>query len=262
MVPRLKERYQKEVVPALVKEFSYTNANAVPRLRKIVVNMGLGEAIQNAKLLDSAANELGQITGQKPVITRARKSIANFKLRKNMPIGAMVTLRGDRMYEFFDRLTSVAMPRVRDFRGVSTRAFDGRGNYTLGLRDQLVFPEIDYAKVDKTKGMNITIVTDAKTDAEALALLRHMGMPFRGEAQRRQAAAHDQRKGRGVKRGSHFHDGQIAQEAEIQDSAPESLPYLRAAPRLPRQVRYVPSSFPGVGAARGYPRCHKIKLVN
>ncbi len=189
MVPRLKERYQKEVVPALVKEFNYSNANAVPRLRKIVVNMGLGEAIQNAKLLDSATNELGQITGQKPVVTRARKSIANFKLRKNMPIGAMVTLRGDRMYEFFDRLTSVAMPRVRDFRGVSTRAFDGRGNYTLGFRDQLVFPEIDYAKVDRTKGMNITIVTDAKTDGEALALLRQMGMPFRGEAQRRQAAA-------------------------------------------------------------------------
>jgi len=189
MAPRLKERYQKEVVPTLVKEFSYTNANAVPRLRKIVVNMGLGEAIQNAKLLDSAALELGQITGQKPVITRARKSIANFKLRKNMPIGAVVTLRGDRMYEFFDRLTNVAMPRVRDFRGVSTRAFDGRGNYTLGLKDQLVFPEIDYAKVDKTKGMNITIVTDAKTDAEAMALLRHMGMPFRSEAVRRQAAA-------------------------------------------------------------------------
>ena len=189
MAPRLKERYQKEVVPVLVKEFSYANANAVPRLRKIVVNMGLGEAIQNAKLLDSAASELGQITGQKPVITRARKSIANFKLRKNMPIGVMVTLRGDRMYEFFDRLTNVAMPRVRDFRGVSTRAFDGRGNYTLGLRDQLVFPEIDYAKVDKTKGMNITIVTDARTDAEAMALLRHMGMPFRSEAVRRQAAA-------------------------------------------------------------------------
>ena len=154
-----------------------------------MVNMGLGEAIQNAKLLDSAAQELGQITGQKPVVTRARKSIANFKLRKNMPIGAVVTLRGDRMYEFFDRLTNVAMPRVRDFRGVSTRAFDGRGNYTLGLRDQLVFPEIDYAKVDKTKGMNITIVTDARTDAEAMALLRHMGMPFRSEAARRQAAA-------------------------------------------------------------------------
>ena len=249
MAPRLKERYQKEVVPVLVKEFSYANANAVPRLRKIVVNMGLGEAIQNAKLLDSAAQELGQITGQKPVITRARKSIANFKLRKNMPIGAMVTLRGDRMYEFFDRLTNVAMPRVRDFRGVSTRAFDGRGNYTLGLRDQLVFPEIDYAKVDKTKGMNITIVTDARTDAEAMALLRHMGMPFRSEAAAPSSRGTGQRKGRGVKRGTHFHDGQIAQEAEIQDSAPESLPDLRAAARLPRQVQNVPSPFPGVGAA-------------
>ncbi len=189
MAPRLKERYQKEIVPTLVKEFKYANTNAVPRLRKIVVNMGLGEAIQNAKLLDAATAELAQITGQKPVITRARKSIANFKLRKNMPIGAMVTLRGDHMYEFFDRLTNVAMPRVRDFRGVSTRAFDGRGNYTLGLRDQLVFPEIDYAKVEKVKGMNITIVTDARSDAEALALLRHLGMPFRTEAQRRQAAA-------------------------------------------------------------------------
>jgi large subunit ribosomal protein L5 len=194
MAPRLKERYQQEVVPALLKEFAYANTNAVPRLRKIIVNMGLGEAIQNAKLLDSAAQELGQITGQKPVITRARKSIANFKLRKNMPIGAMVTLRGDRMYEFFDRLTNVTMPRVRDFRGVSTRAFDGRGNYTLGLRDQLVFPEIDYAKVDKVKGMNITIVTDARTDAEAMALLRHLGMPFRSEAQRRQTAGQSSEK--------------------------------------------------------------------
>ncbi len=189
MMPRLKERYLKEVQPALVKEFSYKNPMAVPRVRKIVVNMGLGEAIQNAKLLDSASSELSQITGQKPVITRARKSIANFKLRKNMPIGAMVTLRGDRMYEFLDRLANVALPRVRDFRGLSTRAFDGRGNYTLGLRDQLVFPEIDYAKVDKVKGLNISIVTDARTDAEALALLRHLGMPFRSEAQRRPAAA-------------------------------------------------------------------------
>ncbi len=188
MMPRLKERYLKEVQPALVKEFSYKNPMAVPRVRKIVVNMGLGEAIQNAKLLDSASSELSQITGQKPVITRARKSIANFKLRKNMPIGAMVTLRGDRMYEFLDRLANVALPRVRDFRGLSTRAFDGRGNYTLGLRDQLVFPEIDYAKVDKVKGLNISIVTDARTDAEALALLRHLGMPFRSEAQRRPAA--------------------------------------------------------------------------
>lgn len=188
MAPRLKERYQKDIVPALVKEFKYPNLMAVPRLRKIVVNMGLGEAILNAKLLDSATRELAQITGQKPVVTRARKSIANFKLRKNMPIGAMVTLRGDRMYEFFDRLANVALPRVRDFRGLSTRAFDGRGNYTLGLRDQLVFPEIDYSKVDKAKGMNISIVTDAASDAEAMALLRHLGMPFRVEAQRRQAA--------------------------------------------------------------------------
>jgi large subunit ribosomal protein L5 len=189
MAPRLKERYQKEIVPALIKEFGYRNPMAVPRLRKIVINMGLGEAIQNAKLLDSAGQELAAITGQKPVITRARKSIANFKLRQAMPIGAMVTLRGDRMYEFFDRLSSVALPRVRDFRGLSSRAFDGRGNYTLGLRDQVVFPEVDYAKVDKIKGMNISIVTDARTDAEALALLRHLGMPFRTEAQRRQAAA-------------------------------------------------------------------------
>lgn len=188
MAPRLKERYRKEIVPALIKEFNYQNSMAVPRLRKVVLNMGLGEAIQNAKILDSATAELGLITGQKPVITRAKKSIANFKLRKNMPIGCTVTLRGDRMYEFFDRLTSVALPRVRDFRGLSTRAFDGRGNYTLGLRDQLVFPEVDYSKVDKIKGLNISIVTDARTDAEALALLRKLGIPFRVEVQRRPEA--------------------------------------------------------------------------
>src|SRR5579863_1769003 len=193
MTPRLKERYAKEIVPALTKEFKYRNAMAVPRLRKVVVNMGLGEAIQNAKLLDSASAELALITGQKPVITRARKSIANFKLRKSMPIGAMVTLRGDRMYEFVDRLMNVVLPRVRDFRGLSTRAFDGRGNYTLGLRDQLVFPEIDYSKVDKVKGMNISIVTDARTDAEALALLKHLGMPFRQETPRRPAAAAEEK---------------------------------------------------------------------
>src|SRR5579883_3299109 len=181
MVPRLKERYRREIVPALMKKLHYKNVAAVPRLRKIVVNMGLGEAIQNAKLLDSATQELSLITG-------ARKSIANFKLRKNMPIGVMVTLRGDSMYEFLDRLTNVVFPRVRDFRGLSTRAFDGRGNYTVGLRDQLVFPEVDYAKVDKIKGMNISIVTDAQTDAEALALLRHLGMPFRQEIRRRSAA--------------------------------------------------------------------------
>lgn len=184
MIPRLKERYRKEIVPMLAKEFNYRNVSAVPRLRKIVVNMGLGEAIQNAKLLDSATHELGLITGQKPVITRARKSIANFKLRKSMPIGAMVTLRGDTMYEFLDRLMNIVLPRVRDFRGLSARAFDGRGNYTLGLKDQLVFPEVDYSKVDKVKGMNISVVTDARTDAEALALLRQLGMPFRQETRR------------------------------------------------------------------------------
>jgi len=178
MVPRLKEHYRKNVVPALMKEFGYKNVMAVPRLEKITINMGLGEATQNPKILDSAVEELAQITGQRPVITRARKSISAFKVRKGMTIGCMVTLRGDRMYEFFDRLVNLALPRVRDFRGVSTRSFDGRGNYTLGIRDQLIFPEIDYNKVDKLKGMNICITTTAKTDAEALALLRHLGMPF------------------------------------------------------------------------------------
>lgn len=192
MVPRLKERYGGQIVPALAREFGYANVAAVPRLHKIVINMGLGEAIQNAKLLDSATQELALITGQKPVITRARQSIANFKLRKNMPIGAMVTLRGNRMYEFFDRLANIVLPRVRDFRGLSTRAFDGRGNYTLGLRDQLVFPEIDYAKIDKTKGMNISIVTGAHTDAEALALLRQLGLPFRQETRPRPAGEPEQ----------------------------------------------------------------------
>src|SRR5947208_12944678 len=178
---RLRVRYSKEVVPALMKHFNYKNLMAVPKLEKIIINMGLGEAIANAKILDVATDELGRIAGQRPVITRAKKSIANFKLRKDMPIGAMVTLRGERMYEFFDRLTSVALPRVRDFHGLSSRSFDGRGNYTVGLRDQLVFPETDYTKVDKIKGMNISIVTDARTDAEALALLKHLGLPFRSE---------------------------------------------------------------------------------
>jgi len=179
MPPRLQERFVKEVAPALMKEFELKNPNAVPRLHKIVINMGVGEATQNAKLLDPASSELATITGQKPVITRARKSIAAFKVREGMPIGAMVTLRGHRMYEFLDRLVNVALPRVRDFRGVSTKSFDGRGNYTLGLRDQLAFPEIDYAKVDKLKGMNVTIVTTARNDNEARALLKHMGVPFR-----------------------------------------------------------------------------------
>lgn len=177
--PRLKVRYSKEIVPALMKHFNYTNIMAVPKLEKIVINMGLGEAIANAKILDVALDELGRISGQRPVITRAKKSIANFKLRQNMPIGAAVTLRGERMFEFLDRLTSVVLPRVRDFRGVSMKSFDGRGNYTLGLRDQLIFPEISYERVDKIRGMNVTIVTTARTDDEARELLKQFGMPFR-----------------------------------------------------------------------------------
>ena len=179
MPARLKEHYLKNVVPALTKEFSYTNIMAVPKVQKISLNVGLGEATQNAKLMDPAVNELAQIAGQKPVVTKARKSIAAFKLRENMPIGCTVTLRGERMYEFLDRLVNVALPRVRDFRGVSAKSFDGRGNYTLGMRDQLIFPEIDYNKVEKTKGMNICITTTARTDAEGRALLKLLGMPFR-----------------------------------------------------------------------------------
>ena len=176
---RLRDRYSKEVVPALKKEFGYKNVMAIPKLEKVVVNMGLGEATQNAKIVDTGADEVMRITGQKPVVTRAKKSIAQFKVRKGMPIGAMVTLRGERMWEFLDRLISVALPRVRDFRGVSARGFDGRGNFTMGLRDQLMFPEIDYLKVDKARGMNISFVTTAKTDEEARRLLQLMGMPFR-----------------------------------------------------------------------------------
>jgi large subunit ribosomal protein L5 len=176
---RLRQRYQKEILPALMKELNLKNTMAVPKIEKVVINMGVGEATQNAKVLDPAVTELQQITGQKAVVTKAKKSIAAFKVREGMPIGAMVTLRGDRMYEFLDRLVNIALPRVRDFRGVSTKSFDGRGNYTLGLRDQLIFPEIDYAKVDKLKGMNVTIVTTATSDDHARALLRHMGMPFR-----------------------------------------------------------------------------------
>ena len=177
--PRLKSRFKSEVAPALMKEFDLKNPMAVPHLHKIVVNMGIGEATQNAKILDPAVNELGQITGQKPVTTRAKKSIAAFKVREGQAIGAMVTLRGDRMYEFLDRLVNVVLPRVRDFKGVSAKSFDGRGNYTLGLHDQLIFPEIDYARVDKTKGMNVTIVTTAGNDDQARVLLKHLGMPFR-----------------------------------------------------------------------------------
>lgn len=176
---RLKERYQKEIAPSLAKEFGIENPMAVPRLNKIVLNMGMGEAVANAKVLDIAVTELTSIAGQKPVITKAKKSIASFKLRQGMPIGVMVTLRGERMYEFFDRLISVALPRVRDFRGVSPKAFDGRGNYTIGIREQLIFPEIDFNKVDKLRGMNISIVTTARNDDQARALLKSLGMPFR-----------------------------------------------------------------------------------
>ncbi len=176
---RLKDRYEKEVAPALKKEFGYTNVMAIPKIEKIVVNMGLGEATQNAKIVDTGADELARITGQKPVTRRSKKSIAQFKVRQGMPIGAMVTLRGERMWEFLDRLISVALPRVRDFRGVSPRGFDGRGNYTLGLKDQLLFPEIDYMKVDKARGMNISVVTTAKSDQESRKLLQLLGVPFR-----------------------------------------------------------------------------------
>jgi large subunit ribosomal protein L5 len=176
---RLRVRYGKEIIPALMKHFQYTNIMAVPKLEKIVVNMGLGEAVANAKIMDVAVDELGRITGQRAVITKAKKSIANFKLRQHMPIGAAVTLRGDRMYEFLDRLVSVVLPRVRDFRGVSMKSFDGRGNYTMGLRDQLIFPEISYEKVEKIRGMNVTIVTTARNDDEARELLKQLGVPFR-----------------------------------------------------------------------------------
>ena len=179
MASRLKEKYQKEVAPALLKEFNYKNPMQVPTINKVVVNIGMGEAIQNAKAMDAAVADLSAITGQRPVITRAKRSVAAFKLREGMQIGCMVTLRGDRMYQFLDKLMNVALPRLRDFQGVSPEAFDGRGNYTLGLREQLVFPEIDYDKVDKVRGMEVSIVTTARTDEEGRRLLRLMGMPFR-----------------------------------------------------------------------------------
>lgn len=178
-MPRLKDFYMKEIMPALIKEFNYRNPMEVPKLEKIVINMGLGEAIQNIKLLDSATSELSLIIGQKPIITRAKKSIASFKLREGVPIGCMVTLRKERMYEFFDRLVNIALPRVRDFKGVSGKSFDGRGNYALGIKEHIIFPEIDYDKIDKVKGMNVVIVTTAKTDEEAKSLLRLLGVPFR-----------------------------------------------------------------------------------
>lgn len=179
MAARLKEKYTQEIAPALAKEFGFKNPMSIPKIQKIVLNMGLGDAISNAKIMDVAVNELSVIAGQKPVVTKAKKSIAQFKLREGMSIGAMVTLRGDRMYEFLDRFINITLPRVRDFRGISAKAFDGRGNYTVGLRDQLIFPEVDFGKVDKARGMNVCIVTTANSDEEARSLLRHFGMPFR-----------------------------------------------------------------------------------
>jgi large subunit ribosomal protein L5 len=182
MITRLHEKYRKEAMPALSKRFGYTNQMAIPKVKKVTINIGMGEASANVKLLDTAAAELGQIAGQKPVITRAKKSIANFKIRQGMPIGCMVTLRGERMYEFLDRLSSIVLPRVRDFKGLPPTSFDGRGNYTIGLKDQLVFPEIDYTRVDKIKGMNITITTTARNDEEGRELLKLLGVPFRTQA--------------------------------------------------------------------------------
>ena len=177
--PRLRKKYKEEIVPQLMKDFSFRNIMQVPKLERVIVNMGLGEAVQNAKLIESAVEELRAITGRKPIVTRAKKSIASFKLREGMPIGVMVTLRGEQMYEFVDRLVSIALPRTRDFKGISPKAFDGRGNYTLGIREQIVFPEINYDKIDRIKGMNVTFVTTAETDEQGRALLKSLGMPFR-----------------------------------------------------------------------------------
>ncbi len=187
MMPRLEKRYSEDTVPALKDEFKYSNPHQVPRIVKVVANMGLGEATQNAKILDSAQKELSELTGQRAVVTRAKRSIATFKLREGMPIGCAVTLRRERMWEFLDRLINVALPRVRDFRGISPKGFDGRGNFSMGVREHIIFPEVDYDKTDKIKGLNVTIVTTAKTDEESRALLRHLGMPFRGKTGASQA---------------------------------------------------------------------------
>ena len=225
---------------------------AIPKIAKVVVNMGLGEATQNAKIVDTGADELARITGQKPVITRAKKSIAQFKVRKGMPIGTMVTLRGERMWEFLDRLIAVALPRVRDFRGVSPQGFDGRGNYTLGLKDQLLFPEIDYMKVDKARGMNISVVTTAKTDEESRKLLQLLGMPFRTRSTALRRDTH----------GHYREDRQRSQDAEVQGPAAQPLPALRPAARLPAQVRAVPPLLPQAGARRRHRRSDEEQLVD
>ncbi len=256
---RLRRHYKESVIPALVKEFGYKNVMAVPKIDKVAVNIGLGEATQNAKLMDGAVNELGQIAGQKPVITKAKKSIAAFKLREGMAIGTMVTLRGDRMYEFLDRLMNVALPRVRDFRGVSSKSFDGRGNYTLGVKDQLIFPEIDYNKVEKVKGMNISITTTAKSDAEGLALLKHMGMPFRpaslGEneetimATTAKIAKEEKPKSRCVK------------DSRLKIRHAQPVFPMRAAARLSSQVQPVPDLLPEARPGRRDPGRDQGQLV-
>ena len=246
---RLKERYEKDVAPALQKEFGYSNVMAIPKIEKIVVNMGLGEATQNAKIVDTGADEVARITGQKPVTTRAKKSIAQFKVRKGMPIGSMVTLRGERMWDFLDRLISVALPRVRDFRGVSPKGFDGRGNYTLGLKDQLLFPEIDYMKVDKARGMNISVVTTAKTDEESRKLLQLLGMPFQNAVGSKDTNGHDRQ------------DRQRSQNAEVQGPAPQPLPPLRPPAGLHAQVRAVPPLLPQARARRRHCRRDEEQLV-
>ena len=247
-ISRLRGKYRDDVVPALMKRFGYKNPMAVPKISKVVVNIGLGEASQNVKLLDVAAIELGQIAGQRPIITRAKKSIANFKIRKGMPIGCCVTLRGDRMYEFLDRLCNVVLPRVRDFKGLPANAFDGRGNYTMGLRDQLVFPEIDYTRVDKIKGMNITLTTTARNDEEGRELLENDWRAF----------AHA-----GLKEiyGANLPSREDEQEAEIFKSPAQPLPHLRAPARLHPQVRDVPHLFPRPRAARRDSRRAEGELV-
>ncbi len=233
---RVRERYLKDVVPALKKEFGYANVMAIPKVSKVVINMGLGEATSNAKIVDVASDELSRIAGQKATVRRAKKSIAAFKVREGMAVGAMVTLRGERMYEFLDRLVSIALPRVRDFKGISGKGFDGRGNYTLGLRDQILFPEIDYMKVDKARGMNVSVVTTAKTDEEARKLLQLIGLPFRSNCN-----------------GDDGEDCQGSQDPEVQDSCAQPLQALRPAAGIHAEVRALPSLLPQ-GGARG--RCH------
>ena len=247
--PRARKRYEKEAIAALKKEFNYKNPNQVPRLEKIVVNMGLGAAVGNPKIIESAVEEMRAITGQKPIVTRSKKAIAGFKLRAGLPIGVMVTLRQERMWEFLDRLTTFALPRVRDFKGVSPRGFDGKGNYTLGLKEQVIFPEIDYDRIDAVKGMNISFVTTAKTDGEGRALLRNLGMPFR--ALRRKKKNH----------GSCKSDCEAPQRSEVRHASQEPLQGVRPFARLLPRLRALPRLSPSFRAPRRNPRPHQGELV-